>query len=248
MRVDVRSVGSRALHVFAVLAVAHALALGALALFTRTAHAGLAHAEPLAAASAVAEPARETLAQRDVHAAPSAASLAATPAVEWGGVLDLQKRLKDVPVEYDATGNPVFVLDTPEGPLRLSPDEFAARLADVQQGQREHGFLYVLFNITTPWGFVWVALGFLGQALFTFRMVLQWYASEKEKRSVIPIGFWWGSLFGGVMLFVYFVWRKDIVGILGQSTGVFVYARNLVLIYRARAADSSARATRARTA
>lgn len=117
----------------------------------------------------------------------------------------------------------------------------------MQEGQRANGFLYVLFNITTPLGFVWVALGFLGQALFTFRMVLQWWASEKEKRSVVPVGFWWGSLFGGLMLFVYFVWRKDVVGVLGQSTGVFVYARNLILIYRARAAEDAARegATRA---
>jgi lipid-A-disaccharide synthase-like uncharacterized protein len=75
-------------------------------------------------------------------------------------------------------------------------------------------------------------VGFLGQALFTFRMVLQWYASEKEKRSVIPVGFWWGSLFGGILLFAYFAWRKDVVGIVGQSTGIFVYARNLILIHR----------------
>jgi len=87
-------------------------------------------------------------------------------------------------------------------------------------------------NISKPWGFLWISVGFLGQAMFTFRMVLQWWASEKHKRSVVPVGFWWGSLIGGAMLFAYFIWRKDIVGIVGQSTGVFVYARNLVLIYR----------------
>jgi lipid-A-disaccharide synthase-like uncharacterized protein len=48
----------------------------------------------------------------------------------------------------------------------------------------------------------------------------------------VPVGFWWGSLFGGALLFAYFCWRKDIVGILGQSVGVFIYARNLALIYR----------------
>jgi len=48
----------------------------------------------------------------------------------------------------------------------------------------------------------------------------------------VPVGFWWGSLFGGLMLFAYFIWRKDIVGILGQSTGLLIYARNLILIYR----------------
>jgi lipid-A-disaccharide synthase-like uncharacterized protein len=71
-------------------------------------------------------------------------------------------------------------------------------------------------------------------------MVLQWLASEKHKRSVVPVGFWWGSLLGGLMLFVYFVWRKDVVGIVGQSTGVFVYARNLILIYRRQRAEPDA--------
>lgn len=218
MRIDPRSFARRLFQVLAVFAVANALALGALALFTRTAHA--------------------TAVQGEVHAAATA-----PPAIEWGGVLDLQKRLKDLRTERDDRGNPCFVLDTPEGEVRLTPEEFHARLAGVQEEQRGNA-LYRLFNITTPWGFLWVSLGFLGQALFTFRMVLQWYASEKEKRSVVPVGFWWGSLFGGLMLFVYFVWRKDIVGILGQSTGVFVYARNLVLIYRARAAETAARAAR----
>lgn len=174
-------------------------------------------------------------AQGEVHAA------APAPApIEWGGVLDLQTRLKDVRVEPTPAGD-VFVVKTPSGTVSLTPAEFAARLHDVQEEQRKSGALYVLFNITTPWGFAWVAIGFLGQALFTLRMVLQWYASEKERRSVVPVGFWWGSLFGGMLLLVYFIWRKDVVGILGQSTGVVVYARNLVLIHRARAAATTAR-------
>ncbi|MBL8861807.1 MAG: lipid-A-disaccharide synthase N-terminal domain-containing protein [Planctomycetes bacterium] len=82
---------------------------------------------------------------------------------------------------------------------------------------------------------MWIAVGFAGQALFTLRMVLQWYASEKEKRSVVPVAFWWGSLAGGILLLSYFVWRKDVVGVVGQSTGVFVYARNLILIHQNRA-------------
>ena len=245
MRGDARALLRRVVQIAAVLAVANALALGALALFTR-----VAHAEPVVSPAPVLNgPAADgdsdsAPAQGEVRAA---APAAAAPMVEWGGVLDLQKRLKDVPVEHDASGTPYFVLETPEGKLRLTPEEFAERLAEVQEGQRANGFLYVLFNITTPLGFVWVALGFLGQALFTFRMVLQWWASEKEKRSVVLVGFWWGSLFGGLMLFVYFVWRKDVVGVLGQSTDVFVYARNLILIYRARAAEDAARegATRA---
>lgn len=169
-----------------------------------------------------------------------AAAPVAAP-VEWGGVLDLQTRLKDVRVEASPAGD-VVVVKSPGGDLRLTPEQFAAHLRDVQEEQRKSGFLFVLLNITTPIGFLWVAVGFLGQALFTLRMVLQWYASEKERRSVIPVGFWWGSLFGGLLLLVYFVWRKDVVGILGQSTGVVVYARNLILIHRARAADAHAEA------
>ena len=216
MRGERRTFARRALRVLAVLAVANALALGALALLAGVARAG-------------AE-------QGEVHAAAPANA----PPVEFGGAVDLQKRLKDQPIEVDERGNLVYVLETPDGTLRLTPDEYAAR---VYRAQHEHrtNRIYRLLNITTPWGILWVSLGFLGQALFTFRMVLQWWASEKEKRSVVPVGFWWGSLFGGLMLFVYFAWRKDIVGILGQSTGVFVYARNLVLIYRARALEAHAR-------
>lgn len=181
-------------------------------------------------------------AQNAVHAA---APPTAAP-VEWGGVLDLQTRLRDVRVESTTDGDFV-VLKSPTGDLRLTPQQFASHLGDVQVKQRKSGALFVLLNITTPVGFVWVAVGFVGQALFTLRMVLQWYASERERRSVIPVGFWWGSLFGGLLLLVYFLWRKDIVGILGQSTGVVVYARNLILIHRARAAGASDSAA-ARTA
>ncbi len=145
--------------------------------------------------------------------------------------VDLQGRLRDLEVvEHDGR---FFVVVPPEG--RLVPADLwlgALQAAHTEQGTR--GLLYVFFNITTPWSLVWIAVGFAGQALFTLRMLLQWYASEKSKRSVVPVGFWWGSLFGGILLLAYFVWRKDVVGVVGQSTGVFVYARNLVLIYRNR--------------
>lgn len=157
---------------------------------------------------------------------------------EWDAALDLQKRLADLTVVHDEHGRSLLQLDTARGTLRLAPEDFVEHLEQVQADQRAHGPLFVLFNVTTPIGFVWVGLGFLGQALFMLRMVLQWYASEREHRSVVPVGFWWGSLFGGLMLLVYFVWRRDIVGVLGQSTGVFVYARNLVLIYRPRPATA----------
>jgi lipid-A-disaccharide synthase-like uncharacterized protein len=153
--------------------------------------------------------------------------------------IDLQQRLSKLPIRAGADGLTVTV-DTPDGPRDLSPEEYVEAIRRAQDVQRSHGWLYVLLNITSPAGMIWIAIGFLGQALFTFRMVLQWLASEKHKRSIVPVGFWWGSLIGGLMLFVYFVWRKDVVGIVGQSTGVFVYARNLILIYRGPRAEPDA--------
>jgi lipid-A-disaccharide synthase-like uncharacterized protein len=152
--------------------------------------------------------------------------------------IDLRVRLKDVRVKHALHGDTLYV-PTDDGVVELTPEEFSYALGVAQNEMESSGFLYRFFNITKPWSFAWIALGFAGQALFTFRMVLQWYASEKEKRSVIPVAFWWGSLFGGMLLFVYFVWRKDIVGIVGQSTGIFVYARNLVLIHRGTPAVSA---------
>ena len=86
---------------------------------------------------------------------------------------------------------------------------------------------------------LWVAIGFLGQALFTSRMIVQWFVSEREKRSVIPPVFWLLSIAGGGVLLSYAIWKKDPVFILGQATGVFIYARNLWFIYRHRGSGES---------
>jgi lipid-A-disaccharide synthase-like uncharacterized protein len=82
--------------------------------------------------------------------------------------------------------------------------------------------------------FTWVMIGLTGQLLFTARFLVQWLASEREKRSVIPIAFWYFSLAGGVVLFTYALWRRDPVFILGQSMGLVIYARNLWLIHAER--------------
>jgi lipid-A-disaccharide synthase-like uncharacterized protein len=79
---------------------------------------------------------------------------------------------------------------------------------------------------------IWVGLGLAGQGLFTARMLIQWFASEKEKRSVVPVSFWWLSVLGSSLLVAYFLWRKDLVGVLGQGAGWVIYLRNLWLIYR----------------
>lgn len=111
----------------------------------------------------------------------------------------------------------------------LTPEEFSSLYYDQKTS---HGWMSAIFNITSPIGLAWVALGLGGQLLFTGRMLVQWLASEKSRRSVIPVSFWWMSLIGSSMLLVYFIWRRDIVGILGQATGWFIYIRNLVLIQR----------------
>lgn len=93
-------------------------------------------------------------------------------------------------------------------------------------------WLFRILNITSWPGLAWVALGFAGQFAFSGRMLLQWFVSERQKQSVVPEAFWWMSLVGGLMLFAYFVWRQDIVGVLGQSSGIVIYARNIRLIHK----------------
>lgn len=82
----------------------------------------------------------------------------------------------------------------------------------------------------------WLYLGFVGQLLFGLRFLVQWLASERKGESIIPIYFWYFSLVGSLILLAYAIFRRDPVFILGQSTGLFVYLRNLMLIYRKRTA------------
>lgn len=85
--------------------------------------------------------------------------------------------------------------------------------------------------------YLWLAIGLLGQGIFSARFIVQWLVSEKEKRSVIPVAFWYLSLLGGITLLLYSIYKRDPVFILGQSTGVFIYARNLYLIHRERSSQ-----------
>lgn len=85
----------------------------------------------------------------------------------------------------------------------------------------------------------WIFLGFVAQGMFTMRFVVQWIASERARRSVIPIAFWFFSLGGGTLLFIYAIQRQDPVFIAGQGLGLFVYIRNLWLIAAERRAAMS---------
>ncbi len=84
-----------------------------------------------------------------------------------------------------------------------------------------------------------VTVGFGGQFLFAMRFIIQWIKSEGEKKSVIPLAFWYFSIGGGLVLLCYALWRKDPVIICGQGLGLFIYARNLYFIYRDSAKQTS---------
>src|SRR5476651_1110643 len=89
------------------------------------------------------------------------------------------------------------------------------------------GYLHDVFVTNLDW---WVLLGFIAQAFFTARFAVQWIASERAGKSVVPLAFWWLSIGGGLLLLVYALYRKDPVFIAGQSLGLVVYVRNLYFI------------------
>ncbi|HKQ62758.1 MAG TPA: lipid-A-disaccharide synthase N-terminal domain-containing protein [Candidatus Polarisedimenticolaceae bacterium] len=86
----------------------------------------------------------------------------------------------------------------------------------------------------------WLALGAVGQGLFSGRFLVQWIASERRRKSVVPTLFWWLSIGGGVCLLAYSIHRRDPVFIAGQAAGLVVYARNLMLVRQGRPAAPSA--------
>ena len=79
---------------------------------------------------------------------------------------------------------------------------------------------------------IFLTIGFAGQALFASRFLIQWFYSEKKGESYIPIAFWYLSIVGGIGLLTYAIFRKDPVIITGQVFGIFIYLRNLILIYK----------------
>ena len=79
---------------------------------------------------------------------------------------------------------------------------------------------------------LFLIIGFTGQGLFASRFIFQWIYSEKKGESTIPIIFWYLSIFGGIGLLTYALFRKDPVIIIGQLFGIFIYLRNLILIYK----------------
>ncbi len=92
--------------------------------------------------------------------------------------------------------------------------------------------MFDFFNNLSDIEIIFLVIGFLGQGLFASRFIVQWIYSEKKGESHIPVIFWYLSIFGGIGLLIYAISRKDPVIILGQTFGIFIYLRNLILIYR----------------
>lgn len=106
----------------------------------------------------------------------------------------------------------------------------------------ENGIVYFFTHLLEKWqnhlsamdsnDIIWLTIGLAGQTLFMMRFIVQWLHSERHKKSLIPVSFWYFSLGGGVIVLMYGIHRVDPVIILGQLPGTFVYARNLILIRR----------------
>ena len=90
------------------------------------------------------------------------------------------------------------------------------------------------FNALSNYELFFLIIGFAGQGLFASRFIVQWIYSERKGESSIPIIFWYLSIFGGFGLLTYAIFRQDPVIILGQSFGIIIYLRNLILIYKKR--------------
>ena len=174
------------------------------------------------------------------------------------GLPELRADAITVPVTISAAKGALEAVETPPGSgafryrllyrdgsasAVLTRDEVtrfipASALDELKSGVLDQGpatrLVFRLFNITGWFSLVWVGIGLGGQVAFFGRMLIQWIVSERRRESVVPEAFWWLSLSGGVCLFTYFVWRQDIVGVLGQTTGVVIYARNLRLIHKRR--------------
>lgn len=96
------------------------------------------------------------------------------------------------------------------------------------------------WNATSTTELFWLGLGFAAQGMFMMRFIIQWLATEKARRSVVPDAFWYWSFAGGFMLLIYAIYRMDPVFIFGQGTGLFIYARNITFIRRHRRESADA--------
>ena len=112
-------------------------------------------------------------------------------------------------------------------PPRLNRLAERLGLADPRPGDKPI-YQKLIDTFTDPW----VLFGLSAQGMFMLRFVIQWIASERRRRSYVPVAFWYFSLLGGVMLLSYAIKKRDPVFILGQASGLFIYFRNLQFLWR----------------
>lgn len=89
------------------------------------------------------------------------------------------------------------------------------------------------------WNYL-VIIGLIGNATFSMRFLVQWYTSEKRGESVIPVSFWYWSIGGSIIMFLYFLFRRDPVGVIAYLPNSIIYIRNLMLIRKRKFAYTAA--------
>lgn len=94
--------------------------------------------------------------------------------------------------------------------------------------------LLKMISDVNPLDALWLTVGLLGQLMFTARFLVQWWASEKAGRSVVPLAFWYFSILGSLIVLAYGIHKLDPVIIIGQLPGTVIYARNLWLLRKER--------------
>ena len=94
--------------------------------------------------------------------------------------------------------------------------------------------LLKMIGDVNPLDALWLTVGVLGQLMFTARFLVQWWASEKAGRSVVPVTFWYFSILGSLIVLAYGIHKLEPVIIIGQLPGTVIYARNLWLIRKER--------------
>ena len=148
----------------------------------------------------------------------------------------LSDRLAWLEIEATSDGASAIALKNKQGEIEIySAEKFLEQVAQAQGSNRSLPPLVFrrIFNLTSWTGVFWVCIGLFGQILFTGRMIVQWLTSEKLKRSMVPVSFWWLSLSGNLLLLAYVVELGDPVFIAGFLPGPLVQARNLWLLRRA---------------
>jgi lipid-A-disaccharide synthase-like uncharacterized protein len=105
----------------------------------------------------------------------------------------------------------------------------------IQFGQALNNYLYEVFVAKFDF---WLAFGLVAQLFFTARFLVQWIASERAGKSVVPMAFWFCSMGGGLMTLVYGVVKREPIIIIGQALATIIYVRNIMLIWKHHARGS----------